>query len=270
MLSAHQPLERFPDADQAGGARGRRASRSSRAACRRCATASPRASPAWSCRCSARRDRDGDRRGAHPRHVRRRALPRRLRQDRAGPADRRAELRPPAGDLRARRADDHPACPNGEKARIRQLYAEGKVGREELLEAESAVLPRARHLHLLRHRQHQPDADGDHGPAPAGRRLRQPEHAAARRADRARPPGACTEITALGNEYTPVGEIVDERAVVNGIVGLLATGGSTNHTHPPRRHGARRRHPARLGRLRRRCRRSCRCCAASTRTASPT
>ena len=76
--------------------------------------------------------------------------------------------------------------PNNEKARIRQLYAEGKVGREELLEAESAVLPRARHLHLLRHRQLQPDADGDHGPAPAGRGLRQPEHAAARRADRGR------------------------------------------------------------------------------------
>jgi phosphogluconate dehydratase len=39
-----------------------------------------------------------------------------------------------------------------------------------------------------------------------------------------------TEITALGNEYTAVGEVVDERAVVNGIVGLHATGGSTNHT----------------------------------------
>src|SRR5918998_1786262 len=39
-----------------------------------------------------------------------------------------------------------------------------------------------------------------------------------------------SEITALGNEYTPVGEIVDERAVVNGVVGLHATGGSTNHT----------------------------------------
>jgi phosphogluconate dehydratase len=38
------------------------------------------------------------------------------------------------------------------------------------------------------------------------------------------------EITALGNEFTPVGEVVDERAVVNGMVGLMATGGSTNHT----------------------------------------
>jgi phosphogluconate dehydratase len=37
-------------------------------------------------------------------------------------------------------------------------------------------------------------------------------------------------ITSLGNEFTPVGHIVDERAIVNGIVGLHATGGSTNHT----------------------------------------
>ncbi len=34
----------------------------------------------------------------------------------------------------------------------------------------------------------------------------------------------------LGNEYTPIGRIVDERTMVNGVVGLLATGGSTNHT----------------------------------------
>src|SRR5437879_12274791 len=45
--------------------------------------------------------------------------------------------------------------------------------------------------------------------------------AAARRAVR---------ITALGDEYTPVGHVVDERAIANAVVGLLATGGSTNHT----------------------------------------
>jgi len=38
------------------------------------------------------------------------------------------------------------------------------------------------------------------------------------------------EISAEGKEPTPIGHIVDERAVVNGIVGLLSTGGSTNHT----------------------------------------
>ena len=37
-------------------------------------------------------------------------------------------------------------------------------------------------------------------------------------------------LTALGNNYTPIGKIYDEKAVVNGVVGLLATGGSTNHT----------------------------------------
>jgi phosphogluconate dehydratase len=37
-------------------------------------------------------------------------------------------------------------------------------------------------------------------------------------------------LTALGDSYTPVGAVVDERAVVNGCVALLATGGSTNHT----------------------------------------
>jgi phosphogluconate dehydratase len=37
-------------------------------------------------------------------------------------------------------------------------------------------------------------------------------------------------ITALGNDYTPVGRMIDERAIVNGVVGLHATGGSTNHT----------------------------------------
>ena len=49
-------------------------------------------------------------------------------------------------------------------------------------------LSRARHLHLLRHRQHQSDADGDHGPASARRLVRQSQHAAARRADDAAAP----------------------------------------------------------------------------------
>jgi phosphogluconate dehydratase len=38
------------------------------------------------------------------------------------------------------------------------------------------------------------------------------------------------DLTAQGNAYTPIGHVVDERAVVNGVVGLHATGGSTNHT----------------------------------------
>ena len=120
--------------------------------------------------------------------------------------------------------------PNDEKAQVRQLYAEGKVGRDELLEAEIEILSRARHLHLLRHRQLQPDADGDHGPAPARRLLRQPQHAAARRADQGGDEAGARPSPRSATSITPVGRMIDERAIVNGIVGLHATGGSTNHT----------------------------------------
>ena len=75
---------------------------------------------------------------------------------------------------------------NDEKSKIRQLYAEGKVDARRAAGGRGAGLSRAGHLHVLRHRQHQSDADGDHGPASAGRLLRQSQHAAARRADRAR------------------------------------------------------------------------------------
>ena len=75
---------------------------------------------------------------------------------------------------------------NDDKSKIRQLFAEGKATRAELLASEAASYHGARHLHLLRHRQHQPDADGDHGPPSARRLLRQSQHAAARCADHAR------------------------------------------------------------------------------------
>ena len=45
-----------------------------------------------------------------------------------------------------------------------------------------------------------------------------------------RGPKRVAQITALGSDYRPLARIVDERAMVNAIVGLLATGGSTNHT----------------------------------------
>lgn len=119
--------------------------------------------------------------------------------------------------------------PNEEKARVRQLFAEGKVGRDALMEAESQsyhgkgtctfygtansnqMLMEIMGLHL-------PGSSFVNPETPLRDAL---TRAAAKRA---------TEITALGNEYTPIGEIIDERAVVNGIVGLMATGGSTNHT----------------------------------------
>ncbi len=119
--------------------------------------------------------------------------------------------------------------PNKEKARIRQLYAEGKVGRDALLESE------ARSYHsqgtctfygTANSNQMLMEVMGLHLPGaafvPPNSALRDAlTSAAARRA---------AEITALGETYLPLGRIVDERAIVNAIVALLATGGSTNHT----------------------------------------
>ena len=119
--------------------------------------------------------------------------------------------------------------PNDEKARIRQLFAEGKVGRDALLDAESKsyhgpgtctfygtansnqMLMEIMGLHL-------PGASFVNPNTP----LRDVLTAEATR--------RALAITALGNDYTPVGEVIDERAIVNAIVGLHATGGSTNHT----------------------------------------
>jgi phosphogluconate dehydratase len=119
--------------------------------------------------------------------------------------------------------------PNGEKSRIRQLHAEGKVGRDALLDAEAAsyhssgtctfygtansnqLLMEAMGLHLPGASLVNPDTPlRDALTAEAARRV--------------------AGLTTLGDAFTPVGEIVDERAVVNGCVALLATGGSTNHT----------------------------------------
>lgn len=119
--------------------------------------------------------------------------------------------------------------PNDEKAKVRQLYAEGKVDRTTLLEAESQsyhspgtctfygtansnqMLMEVMGLHL-------PGAAFVNPDTPLRDSL---TAAAAQRA---------AKITHLGSEFTPIAEVIDERAIVNGIVGLLATGGSTNHT----------------------------------------
>jgi phosphogluconate dehydratase len=119
--------------------------------------------------------------------------------------------------------------PNDEKAKIRQLYAEGKVGRDQLLEAE------AKSYHgpgtctfygTANSNQMLMEIMGLHLPGSTfvnpGTPLREAiTRESARRA---------LAITALGNDYCPIGRIYDEKAVVNGVVGLLATGGSTNHT----------------------------------------
>ena len=107
-----------------------------------------------------------------------------------GPADRRAVLRPPADRLRPRRPDAVAGCPNAEKSRIRQLHAEGEVGREELLEAELASYHSpgtCTFYGTANSNQLVVEAMGLHLP---GRELRQPRHAAAPRADRGGRPRA--------------------------------------------------------------------------------
>lgn len=118
---------------------------------------------------------------------------------------------------------------NDEKAEIRQLYAEGKVGRKELLESESKSYHgpgTCTFYGTANSNQMLMEIMGLHMPGASfinpGTELRDAlTKEAAKRA---------LAITALGNEFTPVGEMIDERSIVNGIIGLHATGGSTNHT----------------------------------------
>ena len=118
---------------------------------------------------------------------------------------------------------------NDEKAKIRQLYAEGKVGRAELLEAESKSYHgpgTCTFYGTANSNQMLMEIMGLHTPGASfvnpGTPLRDAlTREAAKRA---------LAITALGNAYTPVGRMIDERSIVNGVVGLHATGGSTNHT----------------------------------------
>ena len=119
--------------------------------------------------------------------------------------------------------------PNKEKQRIRQLFAEGKIGRDELLQAESdsyhsagtctfygtansnQVLLEALGLQL-------PGSSFVNPSNPMRERLTiEACHQLAR-------------ITALGNDYRAIGHIVDEKSIINATVSLLASGGSTNHT----------------------------------------
>ncbi|MBZ0165027.1 MAG: dihydroxy-acid dehydratase, partial [Notoacmeibacter sp.] len=118
--------------------------------------------------------------------------------------------------------------PNDEKARIRQLYAEGKVGRAELLEAESKSYHgpgTCTFYGTANSNQMLMEIMGLHLPGASFVTPNTPLREALTRAAvfRAR------TITAQGTEFTPVGQMIDERTFVNAIVGLHATGGSTNH-----------------------------------------
>ncbi|HEU0231100.1 MAG TPA: phosphogluconate dehydratase [Burkholderiaceae bacterium] len=118
---------------------------------------------------------------------------------------------------------------NADKAKTRQLFAQGKVGRAELLESES----RSYHspgtctfYGTANSNQMLMEIMGLHLPGsafvPPGTALRDAlTRAAAQRA---------VAISQQGDTFTPVAEVVTEATIVNAIVGLLATGGSTNHT----------------------------------------
>ncbi|MEM5469335.1 phosphogluconate dehydratase [Celeribacter marinus] len=117
--------------------------------------------------------------------------------------------------------------PNDEKAKVRQQFATGEVGRDKLMEAEMASyhgIGTCTFYGTANTNQMLMELMGLHLP---GASFVNPEtdlrdaltKAAAKRA---------MEITALGNDFRPAGHILDEKAFVNGLVGLMATGGSTN------------------------------------------
>ena len=127
----------------------------------------------------------------------------------------------PGGPMRS-------GLPDKEKAAVRELYAEGKASREELLEAEIAAYHSkgtCTFYGTANSNQMMMEAMGLHVPGAAfanpGTKLRQEltRQAVHRLA----------EIGWNGNDYRPIGHVVDEKSIVNAAIALLATGGSTNH-----------------------------------------
>jgi len=118
---------------------------------------------------------------------------------------------------------------NKEKARIREEYASGNIGRAELLAAESAAY-------------HAPGTCTFYGTANTNQMLMEfmglqlPGgsfvNPGTELRDHLTAEAVATALakTNLGDDYLPLAKIIDEKAIVNGIAGLLATGGSTNHT----------------------------------------
>ena len=119
--------------------------------------------------------------------------------------------------------------PNPEKARVRQLFAEGKVGRDELLKVEAASY-------------HAPGTCTFYGTANSNQMLMEimgmqlpgasfvHPNTPLRDAITAQTTRRAVQMTNIGGDFTPAGHVIDEKAIVNGLVGLMATGGSTNLT----------------------------------------
>ncbi|WP_128254077.1 phosphogluconate dehydratase [Falsirhodobacter deserti] len=117
--------------------------------------------------------------------------------------------------------------PNDEKSKVRNRFAAGEIGRDELMAAEMASY-------------HGPGTCTFYGTANSNQMLMEfmglhlpgssfvNPYTPLRDALTTAAVERAAAISALGNDYRPVSEILDERAYVNGIVGLMATGGSTN------------------------------------------
>ncbi len=117
---------------------------------------------------------------------------------------------------------------NKEKQRVRQLYAEGKATREELLASEmgSYHSPGTCTFYgTANSNQMMMEMMGLHVPGAAfvqpGAKLRQQLSRAATH--------RLAAIGQAGDDFRPLSRVVDEKAIVNAAIGLLATGGSTNH-----------------------------------------
>ena len=117
--------------------------------------------------------------------------------------------------------------PNDEKSRVRQQFAAGEVGRDALMAAEMASY-------------HSPGTCTFYGTANSNQMLMEfmglhlpgssfvNPNTPLRDALTVAGVQRAAAITRLGNDFLPAGEVLDEKAFVNGIVGLMATGGSTN------------------------------------------
>ncbi|MBC7657880.1 MAG: phosphogluconate dehydratase [Frankiaceae bacterium] len=122
-----------------------------------------------------------------------------------------------------------PGLSNREKAAVRERFAAGLATRDELLEAESASYHSAgtcTFYGTANSNQVLLEAMGLQLPGSSFINPGTPLRAALTEAATVR----ALDISALGNDYRPIGRLVDERAIVNAIVSLVATGGSTNHT----------------------------------------
>jgi len=118
---------------------------------------------------------------------------------------------------------------NQEKARIRQLFAEGKVDKNALLEVEAASYHSAGTCTFYGTANSNQLVIETMGLQLPGSSFVNP-NTALRDALTTRAATQILQLTDLDNQYMPIGKLLDVKNLVNGIVGLLASGGSTNHT----------------------------------------